>query len=270
MNSPRSPTRAPSRIVGMARLVGVAALTLPRTSAAEADATLPGLLAKLEASSKRFEAMLAQASFTAVGRTEELDSDGRVSDVREGVFRFVAAGDRHVVDVVRYTESGKDETAAAREKARDAAKKRPDPDAALRLPFLASEQPKYTFQLGETDPRDPGRVRVHFTARKPALTSWNGSAWVDSRTGDILTMAGAQSKTGMFVDYFQGTVELGEHTKQGFAPSKVTFEGAGSFLFFHHRFRGWATLSGYVLSASGGVDEKPRESRADRPSQSTR
>jgi hypothetical protein len=194
--------------------------------------------------------MLEQASFTAVGRTEELDGDGKIEEVREGVFRFVARGARHVVDVVRYTEDGEDRTNAAREKARDAAKKPKDPDAALHLPFLASEQPKYVFHLGETDPRDRARVRVHFTAKKPSLTSWNGSAWVDTRTGDLLTMAGAQSKTAHFVDYFQGTVELGERTPQGFAPSKITFEGAGSFLFFHHRFRGWATLSGYAFPST--------------------
>ncbi|HVU05787.1 MAG TPA: hypothetical protein VHE30_28760 [Polyangiaceae bacterium] len=214
---------------------------------AEQDARLGELLPKLAITSQRFETMLALAAFTATGRTETVDGDGTVSAVKEGVFRFRPHGDRHVVDVIRYTEDGEDRRMEAQEKFRDAEKKDIDPDDVTHVPFLGSEQAKYVFKLGATDPRDPNRVRVHFRARKPARTLWNGSAWVDARTGDLLTMGAVQSKTALFVDYFSGTLELGAQTKLGPAVSRATFEGGGGFLFFRKRFRGRATVTDYAL-----------------------
>jgi hypothetical protein len=70
---------------------------------------------------------------------------------------------------------------------------------------------------------------------------------VDGNTGDVLTLGAAQSKTALFVDHFTGTVEFGAHTAEGPAVSKTTFEGAGGFLFFRKRFRGWAVVSDYSL-----------------------
>jgi hypothetical protein len=230
-----------------ALLVALACVASPADLCAESGVSLPVLLSKLAVTSARFESMLVKASFTAAGRTDTIDGDGNVSERREGTFRFIAAGARHEVEVLRYTENGEDKTAEARKRVLESEKEPPDPDDALHLPFLASEQPKYKFWLGETDARAPTRVRIHFRARKPARTLFNGSAWVDTESGDVLTMGAAQSKTPLFVDYFSGTLEFGEHTRLGFAVSRATFEGGGGFLFFRKRFRGSVVLSSYSI-----------------------
>jgi hypothetical protein len=227
-------------------VLGVLTVTLNAPGADEA-VPLPDLLKRLAGTSARVESMLAKASFTAKGRIETVDGDGHVTEVRESVMRFLPRPGKHDVDIVQYAEDGVDRTAEAREKAVAGNRKKPDPDEALHMPFLASEQPKYVFSLGESDPRDRRRVRVHFRARRPALTLWNGSAWVQADTGEVLTMGAAQSKTAMFVDHFTGTVEFGAHTPEGPAVSKATFEGAGGFLFFRKRFRGWAVVSDYSV-----------------------
>src|ERR1041385_5566900 len=215
---------------------------------AEGDA-LPALMPKLSAWSARLESMLARAMFTISGHTEELDGDGHASDRKEGVFRVDARGPRSHVKVVRYTEDGEDKTAEARERVQDGEKKRDKkpkgPDEELHMPFLATELPKYSFHIGETDPQVPTRVRVYFAAKHPAKNLGNGSAWVDMQTGDVLTMGVSPSKTSMFVDSIDVTIEFGETTPMGKGMSRVRFEARGGFLFFRKHVRGLAMFSNY-------------------------
>jgi len=219
-----------------------------RTAEAEGD-TLAALLPKLSAWSARFEAMLDRATFTMSGHTEEVDGDGHASDRKEGVFRINARGPRAHVEVIRYTEDGEDKTAKAREKVKkdekDRANKPRDPDEILHMPFLASQLAKYDFRIGETDPRTPTRVRVYFTAKERAKNLGIGSAWVDVRTGDVLSMGVSPSKTSMFVDTLNVTLEFGESTPMGPGMSRVTFDARGGFLFFRKRVRGVALVSNY-------------------------
>src|SRR5262249_34033859 len=154
-------------------------------------------------------------------------------------------GKKSHVDVIRYSESGEDKTEEAREKAREKAKEEPDKEDEVHMPFLASEQPKYSFRLLAKDKADPARVRIAFRPKEPAKTLFVGSAWVDSRTGDVLSIGASPSKVGMFVDYLNITFTFGEKMGNVTAVSKVTFDGAGGFLFFHKRFRGMAKLSQY-------------------------
>ena len=148
-------------------------------------------------------------------------------------------------------EDGEDKTQEAKKMAaerRDRKKRRARKSDDVHLPFLASEQPKYAFRVGEVDARDPARVRVYFDAKSPSKSLWNGSAWVDTRTGDILTMGASPSKTSSFLDYLRLQIEFGETTSMGRAVSKVSFEAGGSFLFIKKRFRGSATLADYTVA----------------------
>ena len=149
--------------------------------------------------------------------------------------------------MIRYSESGEDKTQEAREEAREGEKKEKDPDDEVHMPFLASMQPKYSFRIRGTDKSDPSRVRIEFVPKHPEKTLPVGSAWVDSRTGEVLTMGVSPSKIGMFVDYLRVTITFGERMADTAAVSKITFEGAGGFLFFHKRFRGMAKLSEYSI-----------------------
>jgi hypothetical protein len=195
--------------------------------------------------------MLKKASFTVTGKMETVAGDGAISDPKEGIFKVVNDGSGNVkVEVVRYAEDGKDKTDDAKKKAEERAKepkKKPKPDEEVHVPFLGTEQGKYDYRIGEADKIDPTRVRVYFTPRSPAQNLLQGSAWVDSKNGDILSMGASPSKTPAFVDYFRIQIECAENTAMGPAPSKIMFEGGGGVLFLKKRFRGAATLTGWQV-----------------------
>jgi len=251
--NPRSVTFVSRRLTAArASLVGAALAGLFGTESLRAeDRSLEALLPKLSAWSARLEAALNRSVFTMTGHTDEVDGDGRASDHKEGVFRVDARGERVHVQVLRYAEDGEDKTAEAREKVRRDEEKRDkkhkEPDEVLRMPFLQPELGKYSFRIGESDPRSPARVRVYFSAKQRAKNLGNGSAWVDTRTGEVLTMGVSPSKTSLFVDFINVTLEFGDVTPAGPGISRIGFDARGGFLFFHKRVRGEATLSNYQV-----------------------
>jgi len=215
------------------------------TSASADGSVLRDVLPKLAASSARFESDLEKASFTVEGYVESIDRDGHGSDRWEGAFRVRPNGKRRQYDVIRYTEDGEDRIDKARKKAEESSSKDPDPDDEAHMPFLASEQPKYVFRLRDTDKADPARVRIEFSPKHPEKHLVVGSAWVDTRTGDVLTMGIAPSQRALFVDYFHVTLEFAEKMGEAVAVSRITFEGSSGLLFFHKKFRGAARFYAY-------------------------
>lgn len=232
-----------------AAVVAVCVFATPEVRAG--DEALAALLPKLSAWSARLESTLNRSLFTMTGHTDDVDGDGRTSDHKEGIFRVDARGARAHVYVIHYVEDGEDKTVEARERVwKDEAKrdKKPkEPDEVIHMPFLQGELPKYSFRIGETDPRVPSRVRVYFKPKEPAKNLGDGSAWVDTSTGEVLTMGVSPSKTSMFVDFINVTLEFGDVTPGGPGISRIGFEARGGFLFFHKRVRGSATLSNYEL-----------------------
>ena len=156
-----------------------------------------------------------------------------------------------VIKVIRYTEDGKDKTADAQVKATERrAKQLGDPDLQaearkrdIKLPFLVSEQPRYVFSVLERDAATPTRVRIAFSPKVPAENAIKGSAWVDEGEREVLSLGFSFSKNPTFVDHVDITILFGLATPLGRAPSKLTFEGRGGFLFIRKHFRGTATLS---------------------------
>jgi len=215
------------------------------TTAHAGGISLQELLPRLAVTSAHFESDLTKASYTVEGHIETIDRDGSASDRREGAFRVLPDGKRRRFEVLRYTEDGENKLEEAREKAEESSRKEPKDEDETHMPFLASEQPKYVFHVRETDKADPARVRIAFVPKRAEKTLVVGSAWVDTRTGDVLTMGIAPSKTGLFVDYLHVTIEFGERMGDGPSVSRVTFEGSGGILLFHRKFRGAAHLFGY-------------------------
>ena len=219
---------------------------------AVATAVSDSLLLGLAQHAQRFEDMKRRGAFTMSGRIEEVDGSGQASDTKEILLRSTptpAPMDR-ITNVIRYLENGKDKTADAQKRATERRLKRlKDPDLQaeakkkdLRLPFLASEQSRYVFTIAERD--DPqGRVRVAFAPKVPAEDALKGSAWVDEKDREILSTGFSFSKNPTFVDHVEITIVFGLPTQLGRAPSKVSFDGRGGFLFIHKHFRGQATLS---------------------------
>lgn len=221
---------------------------------AEAPAAVPqALMDGLARHAASFEEMKRRGAFTMTGRMEEVDGDGKASDWKEIQLRSTptpAPMDR-ITNVLRYLDNGKDETADAQKRANERrAKRLQDPDKQaeerkkdLKLPFFASEQPRYVFTIAQRDVNRPGRVRVAFAPKTPAENAIKGSAWVDEAEREVLSIGFSLSKNPTFVDHVEITIVFGLPTELGRAPSKVSFDGRGGFLFIRKHYRGTATLS---------------------------
>jgi len=195
----------------------------------------------------RLDSMRTHASYSVDGQLETLDRGGRPDSLKTMTARVDADGTTSRLNVIRYTEDGEDKTDDAQKKAREREAKRKNEKKRIRLPILATEQPRYVFDQLEVDAADPSRVKIAFVPRAPEDDTIEGSAWVDARTGSLISVGFKLSRTSMFVDYVHFTVEFGESTRLGSAVSTVLVEGQGGILFFRKRFRGTAKVSDYAL-----------------------
>jgi hypothetical protein len=233
-------------------LVGLVFVCLPAPVRADGgDPTIEPLLARLEAHAAKFEAMKKRGSYTFSGRVDEVDGDGKASSTKEMVLDVKAqANGDPISEIVRYTEDGKDKTSEAQEKAkkRRAEGKKTSATNGRRmrdfhLPFLATERARYTFSLAERSNADPNQVRIAFVPKTPAEDAYKGSAWIDEKAGEVLSVGFSLSKNPTFVDHIDVTVEFGLPTTLGRAPSKIAFEAKGGFLVIKKRYKGSATIT---------------------------
>jgi hypothetical protein len=243
----------------MLRLLGVAAvglaLALLPSGVAAADEPAPAvvsdaLMSGLAQHAQNVEDMKARGAFTFSGRMEMLDDAGKATEVKEMTMRSTPTGaprDR-IVKVMKYLEDGRDKTAEAQAKADARRAKRKEAkneklSKDLKLPFLTAEQPRYIFSIAERDKNDPTHVRINFNPKIPAEDAIKGSAWVDENSREVLSIGFSLSKNPTFIDHVDVQIVFGLPTKLGRAPSAVTFDGRGGFLFIHKHYRGSATIT---------------------------
>ncbi len=213
----------------------------------------PSVMAKLARHAAGFEEMKTHESYSLGGTLQTLAASDAADSTKAMTARVTADGKRTHFSVLKYTEDGEDKTDEARAKAAEHDRKKAlqKPDAKkkrdLKMPFLKSEQARYVFDQVETDALAPSRVRITFVPKETADDTVEGSAWVDTKTGTVLSTGFKLSKLPSFIDYVHVTVEFGTPTAFGPAPSVVKVTGRGSFLFLKKRFRGEATLSDYAL-----------------------
>jgi hypothetical protein len=249
----------PRRFVLVAAALGLFVLGAPVETRADvaSDASSTGvpsaLMGGLANHAERFEEMKRRGAFTMAGRMEEVDGDGKASDLKEVLLRSTPTPvplDR-ITNVIRFTENGEDKTADAQKKIAERREKRlKDPAKQaearkkdIKLPFLASEQGRYVFTMAGRDAAQPGRVRIAFVPKVAAENAIKGSAWVEESTREVLSMGFSFSKNPVFVDHVDIQLTFGLPTQLGRAPSTLTFDGRGGFLFIRKHYRGSATLS---------------------------
>lgn len=224
-------------------LLGLVLVALPRTTRAAPPAA--DLIGRLSVQASQFEIMRTHASFTLEGRLEGVDDNGKTDSVKEGKGRAEADGKAIVLKILKYVEDGEDKTEEAKKKQRE---RKPDKKKRdIRMPFLAAEQARYAFDQIAVDANDATRVKITFTPKAPEEDTIQGFAWVDTRTGTVVSTEFKLSKTPMFVDYVLFNVEFNAPTALGPGISKVTMEGKGGILFIRKRFRGVATFSDYAI-----------------------
>lgn len=246
------------RLVRFATLGIALALVAPAAhaeDAAPATATSPGavpesLMKGLAAHADRIEDMKRRGAYTFTGTMESLDGDGKVEEHTEMQCRSTPTGQglERIVKWMRYTEDGKDAT-ADRQRQSDELRAKRKKEAAehkqnkndWKLPFLASEQGRYNFSVAERDAN--GRVKILFNPKEPAEDAFKGSAWVDEKDKEVLSVGFSLSKNPTFVDHVDITIVFGLATPLGRAPSQLKFDGRGGFLFVHRHYRGSGTLT---------------------------
>jgi hypothetical protein len=248
----------PNITTGMRWLVlgpGVALLVILLPRYARAQVPDPALLANLANHADAFAEVVDRASYRLDEVTEELDGDGNVT-TRETTRAHVDPGGKGSRETVEAsTRNGKDATAEKQERVQDAAGKSGDEDEnellscdKLRMPFLRMEQPLYVFNLVGIDSADRSRVEISFTPRRPDEHTMEGAAWVDARSGTLISAGAKLSKPSGHIDWVHFTVEFGARTPLGPALSHVTFEAKGGLLFIHKHVRGEMIMSNYKLS----------------------
>lgn len=242
--------RTIAKPAAVALLVLVAGSTV--SVGAHAEPPPPELMARLAVNAANFERMRTHASFKIAGRMEDIDRDGAAGSVKEMNARIVATGDGEPTFVVdRYFEDGEDKTSESQERADERArerKRKPAKKREIRIPTLATEQPRYVFDVVAVDAAHPSRIKLSFAPKVKEEQTIEGSAWVDAERGVVLSAGFKLARTSMFVSYVHVKVLFGEEGPLGPAITKVDFEGEGGVLFVRKHFRGTATLSNYKLA----------------------
>ncbi len=204
---------------------------------------LSTLLARSARHAQDFEEMKKRASFTMRGRLEELDGDGKVAVTKEMSLRSTATPTARVNEILRYAEDGADKTAEYRREAEAKRRARTkDKKKDWHLPFLAAEQPRYTFAVSGRDATRE-HTKITFQPLAAAEDTFRGSAWIDEHTGEILTLAFTPSKLPLFVDRLDVDVRFDLRTPLGRAPSTISVDVRGGLLVVHKRYRGAATIT---------------------------
>jgi hypothetical protein len=226
----------------------VALIASPRV--AHAAAPPADLMSRLAVHAAGFETMKTHASYSVSGELQTLAVDGAVDDTKEMTGNVVADGKKAHFTLVKYTENGADKTDEAKQEAKGEAAKKKDPKKKkdIRMPFHADEQARYDFDIVETDATDPTRVRITFVPKQRAEDTIEGSAWVDTKTGTVVSAGFKLSQPPSFVDYVHITMEFTAPTSLGPAVSHVALTGKGGFLFFKKEFRADAKLGNYAIS----------------------
>jgi hypothetical protein len=231
-------------------LSSLAALAFARS--ALADAPPAELLTRVSSYSQTLKAMQKRASVTIDGRLEVCDGADRVQSVTTIAIRAEGRSGHPRFAVLRYTQNGVDKTRDLRAGVTTGPPIAARPMAAsqwLRFPIAPRDQSLYRFDVVEVDRADPARIRIAFVPKQRADDTIEGSAWVDSRTGALLSAAFKLDKTPAFIDFVHVTIEFGASTPLGPAISRIRIEGAGGFLFFRKKFHGIATFSDYRIAA---------------------
>jgi hypothetical protein len=236
-------------LASSAALAACMLATLPAWAAPPA----PELLARLADHAEKFEQMKKRASFDVSGQLNLLDSDGKVDGTKTLVGHLEADGKNTKFTIIRFTEDGEDKTDEARKKqaAHDEEKNKEEAKNGkreLRMPFHQHEQPRYTFDQVEAAKGDPSRVRITFVPKIREEDTFEGSAWVDTKSGTVLSAGFKLSRTPMFVDYVHITIVFGAPTPLAPAVSRVSVDGRGGVLFLRKRFHGEAVLSNHRVA----------------------
>lgn len=241
--------RVSRRNVLIATAGGALSFAIPRIARATTPA--PDVMARLAVHAASFETMKTHASFLIAGKLEELDGSGVATTTREMTGQVTADGTKLHFAVLKYLENGQDKTADVQAKAKDADQKPASPSAPkkrdFRMPFHTGEQPRYYFDQIAVDGTTPTRVQIAFVPKIREDDTIEGSAWVDTVAGTVLSSGFKLTKPPSVMDWVHAQLTFGASTSLGPMVSKIDLEAAGGILFVRRHLRATATLTNHSI-----------------------
>jgi hypothetical protein len=241
--------------MGMLRFLLVVLTFLTMTAVvplARAQTPPSDLMTRIGAYAERFETLRKTATYNVEGKLDSVDGSGRPDSSKFMRARVdMDPGHKMRFSILQYLEDGHDKTLEAQNKQKqrdaDASREPPSNKREWRMPFHPREQPRYWFSVVEADPQNASRVRIGFVPKIVEDDTIEGSAWVDVRTGGLISAGFKLSKPPSIVDSVHVTMMFGESTTLGPAPSRIAVDARGGILFVRKRYHGEATLSQYAL-----------------------
>jgi len=210
-----------------------------------APVAYPNLGALIDKVGTQLEAQVGatlQGAQTLRVRKEELDSDGKVSDVSEELLRAKGEGEALEFELIHATENGKDVTAErlaerADSKTKGGTAKGHHGDHDIRDINPFTQRAKYRYWVVGPLPPAGQPVHVHFEPGvEPVPELVTGDALVDPVTGNLLQATFAPSALPMMVQTLKLKVVMGTVGKAPGA-TEVSVDGRGGLLFWHKHFR---------------------------------
>lgn len=220
-------------------------LTLLFAASARAEVPLQELLDRLgDAEEKKLALPACRSVEHSV--MEQLDKDGKSKGRLTRSYEVIRLGTQVVS---RKKLSEKEEGELIRQLKAEPQERTEDPRGQL-SPFHPKVRDEYQFDQSP-GPRE-GLVTVKFAPRKKDKNKVKGTALVEPKTAQLISMHLSPSELAPMLDSFQIDLIYGD-TPCGRYPTQLQFAGSGGVLFYKVRFRTQVAVSGHQLLDSTGV-----------------
>jgi hypothetical protein len=222
-------------------------LMLLFTTSARADRPSQDLLERLgEAEEKKLAVPACRSVESSV--TEQLDKEGKSKGRLTRGYEVIRAGTM-VVSRKKLSEKEEGELISQLKAEPQDQKQNEDPRGQL-SPFHPKARDEYQFEQSP-GPRE-GLVTIKITPRKKDKKRMQGTAVVDSKTAQLISMHLSPSELAPMLDSFQVDLVYGD-TPCDRSPTRLQFSGAGGVLFYKVRFRTQVQVFGHQRLDSAAV-----------------
>jgi hypothetical protein len=222
-------------------------LLLLFAASARAELPLQELLHRLGEAEEKTLAVPA-CRFVEHSVTEQLDKEGKPKGRHIRSYEVIRAGTR-VVSRKKLSEKEEGEVISQLKAEPRDQKQNEDPRGRL-SPFHPKVRDEYQFEQSP-GPRE-GLVTVKITPREKDPKRMKGTAVVDARTAQLLSMHLSPSELAPMLDSFQIDFLYGD-TPCERHPTQLQFAGSGGVFVYKVRFRTQVKVSGHERLDSAGV-----------------
>ncbi|PTL76255.1 hypothetical protein [Vitiosangium sp. GDMCC 1.1324] len=222
-------------------------LLLLSATSAHAEVSLQSLLDRLGDAEEKKLAIPA-CRFVENSVTEQLDKEGNIKGRLTRSYEVIRAG-TNVVSRKKLSEKEEGELLSQLKAEPQDQKQNEDPRGRV-SPFHPKVRDEYQFEQS-AGPRE-GLVTVKITPRKADKKRMRGTAVVDPRTAQLISMRLSPSELPSMLDSFQIDFAYAD-TPCERQPTQLEFAGTGGVFFYKVRFRTQVKISGHQVLESTDI-----------------